>query len=499
MSNLRKTVRNLHRQGTEAHAVVELAAGEFATVRLSGGGARYTNLPVIGRVETGDNVIVDFSLVDRPYVRPETVNEDVVVQEYLLKAQETVDPPLIDIFYSSTVGGWGKNLWNGVRLPGWFYAEYNYPPPEGWYEIDFDESADTSEPGPWNAAVDVAQYGYNEWELWYMDQQDKIPGATLVGQSYTSGAIDQQVLIRTTFWLAEEHGLPGSAILRYDYDDRLYGMYLNGTLIAGPDMTAEPGPGKPNGPWEIQVAHLLVAGKNVIAAWGEEGVWSIWPWNHKMQCIMWKLTTDLKSQVTDVLQEESISTIRTADTGTSLAPYGTGEYIPSFDSVEWGDEAYLESNPASIPLIGLTAGNSHVYLGTVLGKYIVSVQFNVQVPDAASYPRTDLDLYIYVVWSYPGASGWSRSDMAYASRRLWIPNATATVPVTFSGHFAVSEPNSFIFPRIVRGATPTNEPDTLVISDLKFDVMKIATISDSPRSTYDSHWDEWYEKYPEEL
>ena len=157
---LRRTVRNLHRHGSEAYATVEQAAGEFATVRLVRTGARYTNLPVIGRVEAGDRVIIDFSLVDRPYVRPETVDEDEVVIDYLRKVQEKPDPPLIDTFYSSLTGAKGYNL--GVQ----HLSPLRTPP--GWYDIDFDDSS-------WTVGKDGATYGYG--------------GAALVGAAVVGAAI----------------------------------------------------------------------------------------------------------------------------------------------------------------------------------------------------------------------------------------------------------------------------------------------------------------------
>ena len=363
------------------------------------------------------------------------------------------------------------------------------PTPPGWYDIDFDDSS-------WTVGKDVATYGYGGAARAYRDDPTKIPGATLVGEDVASGALYEQTLVRTQFYLEEQYGLPTVAILRFDYDDILYGLYINGNYIYGPDYTAEPYPGKPAGPFEMQVAQHLIIGKNVITAHLEEGVWSIWPWNHKLECIMWRVGTNLSANVQETLQEESITTIRAHDDGAAIAPLGTGEYIPSFDSVTWGDVNYLQTNPGTIPAINLVTGDEHVFLGNRKAKYVVSVQFNIQIADAVSYPRTDIDLLVYIVWTYPGTGGYTWADWTYASRKLWLPDATTTAPVSFSAHLAVAEAGAYLFPRIVRGATPTDEPDTLTISDLKFDVMKITDISSDPRSTYGSHWDEWFEKYP---
>jgi hypothetical protein len=78
--NIRRTVRDVHRRGTEDYAVVEGVGVDTATVRLTIGGKRLTNLPVISTVEAGDQVIVDYS-TGKPYVRPVTLADDEVVLE----------------------------------------------------------------------------------------------------------------------------------------------------------------------------------------------------------------------------------------------------------------------------------------------------------------------------------------------------------------------------------------------------------------------------------
>jgi hypothetical protein len=76
--DIRRTVRDLHRRGTEDYAVVENTATDTATVRLAVGGKRLTNLPVISTVEIGDRVVVDYS-TGKPYVRPVTLSDEEVV------------------------------------------------------------------------------------------------------------------------------------------------------------------------------------------------------------------------------------------------------------------------------------------------------------------------------------------------------------------------------------------------------------------------------------
>jgi hypothetical protein len=76
--DIRRTVRDVHRRGTEDYAVVEGVAVDTATVRLTVGGKRLTNLPMLSRVAVGDRVIVDYS-TGKPYVRPVTMADDEVV------------------------------------------------------------------------------------------------------------------------------------------------------------------------------------------------------------------------------------------------------------------------------------------------------------------------------------------------------------------------------------------------------------------------------------
>jgi hypothetical protein len=76
MPRLRTPVRRTGSGGAKQYATVEAVALGRATVRLSRGGRRLTNLPIHGMLPTaGDTVIVDYSSGD-PYVRRLTVVQD---------------------------------------------------------------------------------------------------------------------------------------------------------------------------------------------------------------------------------------------------------------------------------------------------------------------------------------------------------------------------------------------------------------------------------------
>lgn len=69
-SNIRRLVRQTQRSPGEVFARVEALIFGMATVRIGGGGARLTNLPVMGgTINVGDTVLVDYSS-ETPTVRP---------------------------------------------------------------------------------------------------------------------------------------------------------------------------------------------------------------------------------------------------------------------------------------------------------------------------------------------------------------------------------------------------------------------------------------------
>lgn len=70
-NNLRRQSRNIHQKGAYVYATVEDVILGLATVRLTGGGARLTNLPVVGgAVYNGQRVAIDYSAGVPPVVRP---------------------------------------------------------------------------------------------------------------------------------------------------------------------------------------------------------------------------------------------------------------------------------------------------------------------------------------------------------------------------------------------------------------------------------------------
>ena len=68
--SIKKLVRQSFYQGVYLYAVVESVSLGRATVRLANGGARLTNLTVIGKLpDIGDNVIIDYAAGVPPIAR----------------------------------------------------------------------------------------------------------------------------------------------------------------------------------------------------------------------------------------------------------------------------------------------------------------------------------------------------------------------------------------------------------------------------------------------
>lgn len=93
MSILRPVVRRTKAFGAQLPAIVEEVNLGLATVRLAPNGARLTNLPTMGDIAPGDNVIVDYA-TGEPYVRPTTVveEEEIILEESLAVPEDEEVP-----------------------------------------------------------------------------------------------------------------------------------------------------------------------------------------------------------------------------------------------------------------------------------------------------------------------------------------------------------------------------------------------------------------------
>ena len=138
-----------------------------------------------------------------------------------------------EAFYSLIAGSKAKSLWNGTG---------NDAPPADWEEIAFDDSA-------WSAPEAVTYYGYVG-----------IVGATNLWWESGHSPAGTECLVRSTITLA---GPVASASLLVDWDDDLEGLYVNGTLVAGPLPQPASMP-------TYDVGAYLVEGINVIAYHGTE-------------------------------------------------------------------------------------------------------------------------------------------------------------------------------------------------------------------------------------
>jgi len=108
--NLKRAVHKAIQAGTTLHATVEAYSLGRATVRISGTGARLSNLSTIGgELEPGDKVIVDYSAGTPPFVRPAWIPE----------YEAPPMPTSLALEYTGLPKDWGVDA----------YVYYNYPYP----------------------------------------------------------------------------------------------------------------------------------------------------------------------------------------------------------------------------------------------------------------------------------------------------------------------------------------------------------------------------------
>lgn len=141
--------------------------------------------------------------------------------------------------YAPNPNAKAMTLWNGSG---------NDSPPANWNTIDYDDSS-------WSDAVQLTGFSYT-----------RIPGAEAIGYSQYSQSSSEQTLLRYKITMSN----PREATLTLDYDDILYGWYVNGNLVHGPDLVGEPGAGDPLGPFTYDVTSYLVSGDNVLSYWTQE-------------------------------------------------------------------------------------------------------------------------------------------------------------------------------------------------------------------------------------
>jgi len=128
--SLRRTIRNTIKRGNTVHGIVESYANGLATVKLSEGGSRLSNLSTIGgTINVGDEVIVDYSAGITPICRPIFIYEEDPV-DLGLSIAELVEhpdgPTIIDEELDPIVPNPTQWIDVGFALTGWDIA-YNYP------------------------------------------------------------------------------------------------------------------------------------------------------------------------------------------------------------------------------------------------------------------------------------------------------------------------------------------------------------------------------------
>jgi len=210
-------------------------AGDVHAVESNGGELWIWSSPIQAVTEGAGMAYAIYSIEQTP----------VYVRFGLLKATSNgidTNPVYGQADYYSAVSANARamTLWNGSG---------NDSPPANWNEIGFDDSG-------WSEAVELTGFTYI-----------RISGAQAIGYSQYSAAQGEQTLLRQTITLDAK---PSSGTLILDYDDILYGWYVNGNLVYGPDMEGEPEAGATGGPFTVDVSQYLVEGENVLAYHTEE-------------------------------------------------------------------------------------------------------------------------------------------------------------------------------------------------------------------------------------
>jgi hypothetical protein len=193
---MREQFRRTIQRGTVVYATVEEYHGGLATVRLTGGGNRLTNLSTLGATVTvGERVTVDYSQGITPIVRPLLITEynpeddgldiaplvlpedkPVIIPEEL---PESPNPPQeIDLTWAATGFGW----WSSESEP----EELQY---DGQMHIGF---------GVWSPVPHVENYYDEAWAILWdnCNATDK----TFKGRDYTVVPRAGKYMIWGGFW-----------------------------------------------------------------------------------------------------------------------------------------------------------------------------------------------------------------------------------------------------------------------------------------------------------
>ena len=182
--------------------------------------------------------------------------------------------------------------------------------------------------------------------------------------------------------------------------------------------------------------------------------------------------------------------------------------IPDFDQVIWGEESLVVPCPFLTGTVNANAQGKNTILAPKTGKWVGSFRYRIRASDdwGNGFPNARNEIYSEIYVSHKDTyftKYWNRR--CYHSTVFIDENDTKNF--TCGGVVLTQEPTTYVYPRIYvyrpRAYSPPYYPYQhdyydYEISDISFDFMLIAYLSDKDRSTEASHWDDWYEKYPDQ-
>ena len=183
--------------------------------------------------------------------------------------------------------------------------------------------------------------------------------------------------------------------------------------------------------------------------------------------------------------------------------------IPDFDQTIWGEESLVVACPYDTHTAGSerNAAGKKIVMAPPPGKWVGSFKFDIRASNdhGNGFPSWDNEIYLRIYTTHEDT--WFPDQHAYRAYMYTIfDNANDTKTFTASGIVITEMIDTVVYPQIYvyrpKAFSPPYWPYQqdyydYQISNITFDLLLIAELSPKPRSTLGSHWDEWYEKYPE--
>lgn len=310
------------------------------------------------------------------------------------------------------------SLWNGAS---------NDPPPTGWMAVGFDDSS-------WSASIESS------------GQHLVPPGNALALPVWSTGGVSiiEQNIFRQTFVLPV--CVVTSAVLYFDNDDTLYGVWVNGYKLAE-WLTPLPNDDHPMWALSIDPSMLVPGATNIITAWvGEAFV-------IEGGSACWNLVVDYV--VSDTFMITYGTDVTGLVSGSDLLPYNPVSIsahdnivvvVLSNGSVYWSGD-YGKTFYASMGVAGAVVvevwSHSNILVGCSGGIY----------SDGYVYQSTDGGRTFELVDPYNAVTG-DVVDFAYRDGKV-------VFALDSNGMVSVSEDNGETFVRT--SAVPISRPTSMVV------------------------------------